>query len=89
MKEKLDDVGVSNAASNAASKVKAGGMYVGGFIASTAKAAGGKISSTIDGNEKLSSAKDVTKEKLGQAASYMSYGWSSLYSKVTGKKPEA
>lgn len=65
VKEKLDDIGVTDAAVTAAQKVKMGGLVVGGFIASTAKTAGSKINEKIDQNDKLAHARDVTKEKVG------------------------
>lgn len=62
-------------------------MFIGGFIATSAKSAGSKISSTIDQNDSLANARDVTKEKLGQAAGFMKSGFTSLYSKIAPKKP--
>ena len=88
MKEKLDDAGVTDAAVNLGSKIKAGGMFVGGFLYEKASAAGSKINEKIDNNEKLHNAKDVTKEKFGVAAKAVGSGWNSLVSKISGKKEE-
>lgn len=65
VKQKLDDVGVTDAASTAASKLKAGGLFIGGFLYEKASYAGSKINEKIDSNDKLHNAKDVTKEKVG------------------------
>ena len=40
-------------------------MFVGGYIAEKAKAAGSKINEKIDESEKMSSIKNATAEKLG------------------------
>lgn len=79
---------MTEAAVNVGSRIKAGGLFVGSFLYEKASIAGSKINEKIDSNEKLHSAKDVTKEKLGSAASAVSYGWSSLVSKISGKPVE-
>jgi hypothetical protein len=86
LKEKISEAHVGDKVMSAAGKIKDGGLFLGGYLATKAKAAGSAINEKIESNPKLSNAKDVTKEKVGQAASYVSSGLSSLYSKVVKKK---
>lgn len=48
-------------ASKTADKISNGSKAVGGYIMTKAKAAGSAVNSKIDENDKLKSAKDVTK----------------------------
>lgn len=75
----MDEVGVTDVAVNTAQKIKKGGLFVGGFIASGAKAAGSKINQKIDESDKLSNARDFTKEKLGKAAGFVKSGVTNLF----------
>jgi len=61
----MDDIGVSSAASGAASKISNGGKAMGGYIYTKSSAASSAVNEKIDNNDTLSSAKTVTKEKIG------------------------
>lgn len=81
MKTKLDETGVTSFASQTATKITIGGKFVGGFIATKAKAAKDVVSEKIDNSEKLSNARDVAKEKASTLTQAVSQGVSGLFSK--------
>mmetsp|Transcript_35484 Transcript_35484/g.34522 ORF Transcript_35484/g.34522 Transcript_35484/m.34522 type:complete len:126 (+) Transcript_35484:618-995(+) len=60
LKTKLDEIGVSDAASNAATKVSTNTKLLGGYIYTKAKDA----SESFNNNETVASAKESTKEKF-------------------------
>ena len=72
VKEKLDEIGVTQVAKDTASKVALGGMFVGGFIMGKAKLAKDKLNEKIDEHENIAHARDVTKEKVGIVTGFVS-----------------
>ena len=88
MKTKLDDSGVSSFAAQTAEKISTGGKAVGGYIAIKAKAAKEVVSEKIDNNEKLSSAKEVAKEKANNLTLAVSKGVSNLFKKFKKEAEE-
>jgi hypothetical protein len=78
VKDKLDEIGVSQAASNTVEKISTGSKLFGGFLYGKAK----ETTEAINSNEKITHAKDVTKEKLGNLGNMMASGWNKFYSNV-------
>lgn len=78
VKDKLDEIGVSQVASNTVEKISTGSKIFGGFLIGKAK----ETSEAINSNEKIAHAKDVTKEKLGALSGMMASGWNKFYSNV-------
>ncbi len=78
VKGKLDEIGVSQAASNTVEKISTGSKIFGGFLYGKAK----ETTEAINSNETVAHAKDVTKEKLGIMGSMMASGWNKFYSNV-------
>ena len=62
------------------------GRQVGGFIADKAKAVGGKIDQKIESSEKLSKARNTTKEKATVFGKKVSTGFGNLMTKMGFKK---
>mmetsp|Transcript_37938 Transcript_37938/g.27928 ORF Transcript_37938/g.27928 Transcript_37938/m.27928 type:complete len:91 (+) Transcript_37938:787-1059(+) len=78
MKEKLDEMGVSQAASSAATKISTSTKLFGSYLYEKAK----ESKENFNNNETVNNAKEATKEKLGAFKSYMASGWRSFYSNV-------
>jgi hypothetical protein len=85
MKAKLDEYGVTAVTSSAAEKLTTGSKSIGGYIFGKAKAASSAVNSKIDNNEKLSNARDSTKEKLGLFSQGVKSKWGLLSSKFHKK----
>ena len=78
IKTSLSEMGVTDAASGAVSKIGEGTKAIGGFLYLKARDA----SETIGQNETVNSAKEATKETLGSIKDKLSWGWKSFYSSV-------
>ena len=75
-------MGVTQVATDTASKISTNGKMLGGFLYLKAKQTQSAVNSKIDENEQLHSAKEATKEKLSYFGGMVSSGWNSLYSKI-------
>ena len=70
------------AASGAAGTITNGSKAIGGFIYTKAVGASTAVNGKISESEKLSKARDTTKEKLGYFSASISNQWTSLSSKL-------
>ena len=80
----MDNLGVSNKVSNAATSVKSGGKAVGSFISGKAAAVGGAVNSKIEENPNLAAARDGAKQKVSAMSKMISTGVWSVYAKARG-----